>query len=193
MEGKHTKFIKETKETLGFTRTLLKSMEYKVLDPVCPEYDRCCGKKIRLEEMAHHLVRCEHLNYHKSQRNMILNTEYEHSWFKLNFMTHNIPLVYKLKEYQQYFILQGRSVGTNVHLFIIQHNQENISQHQYITRLEVYGETKYVKRSKTVRVCPSGIGLEDARNQLYTLDISHQDLEKMCVGRIYVNFKFMQI
>ena len=185
--GKHAKFIKKTEETLGFTRTLLKSMEFKVLDPVCPEYNRFCGKKMRLEEMSQHLVSCEHLDHHQSRRNMILNTEYE------NFKTHNIPLVYKLKESQHYFILQGRSAGTTVNLFVIQHNQENISEHQYIACLKVYGETKHITRSKTVRVCPSGIGLEDAINQLYTLEISQQDLEKISVGKIYVNFKVMEI
>ena len=116
-----------------------------------------------------------------------------------------MPLVYKLKESQQFFILQGRSTGTSFSHYIIQHNQENISEHQYIARLEVYGsEAKNIMRSQTARVCPSGINLEDARNQLYTLDISNQELEIMSVRKIpsddvsekylmYVKFKVMRI
>ena len=196
MEGKHNEFIKKTEN-----RSLLKSMEFKVMDPVCPEYTYC-GKKIRLEEMSQHLVSCKHLWYSEYQRNRILNTEYEHSWF--NFKISNIPIVYKLKESQHFFILQGRNTDTSFILYIIQHNEANISEHQYIARLEVYGETKNIIRSQTVRVCPSGINLEDARNQLYTLDISHQELEIMCVRQIptddvskkykmYVKFKVMRI
>ena len=203
MEGKHNEFIKKTEETLGLTRTLLKSMEFKVMDPVCPEYTYC-GKKIRLEEMSQHLVSCKYLNYKKYQGNMILNTEYENRWTKPNFKKSNKPSVYKLKESQHFFILQGRNTDTSFILYIIQHNEANISEHQYIARLEVYGETKNIIRSQTVRVCPSGINLEDARNQLYTLDISHQELEIMCVRQIptddvskkykmYVKFKVMRI
>ncbi|XP_023340132.1 uncharacterized protein LOC111710307 isoform X2 [Eurytemora carolleeae] len=190
MEGKHNEFIKKTEETLGLTRTLLKSMEFKVMDPVCPAYYTgsnytYCGKKIRLEEMSQHLVSCEHLQYLQSRRNMILNTEYEHWWFRpSNFKISNKPLVYKLKESQHFFILQGRSTDTSLIFYIIQHNEENISEHQYIARLEVYGETKNIIRSQTVRVCPSGINLENARNQLYTLDISQEELEIMSVRKI---------
>jgi len=108
MEGKHNEFIKKTEETLGFTRTLLRSMEFKVMDPVCPDYTYC-GKKIRLEEMSQHLVSCEGLDYFEHQRIMILNTENEDGWSKLNYKISNMPLVYKLKESQQFFILQGRS------------------------------------------------------------------------------------
>ena len=194
MERKH-KFIEETEETLGLAR-LLRSMEFKVMDPVCPQYTYC-GKKIRLEEMSEHLVSCKYLEYKESY------TEYENWWSK-TFKSSHIPLVYKLKESQHFFILQGRYTDTSFILYIIQHNQENISEHQYIARLEVYGETKNIIRSQTVRVCPSGINLEDARNQLYTLDISHQELEIMCVRQIptddvskkykmYVKFKVMRI
>ena len=205
MEGKHNEFIKKTEETLGLTRTLLKSMEFKVMDPVCPEYyTSLCGKKIRLEEMSQHLVSCEHLDYREDYRNMILNTEYENWWSKPNFKLFHKPLVYKLKESQHFFIVQGRSTGTSFIFYIIQHNEANISEHQYIARLEVYGETKDIIRSQTVRVCPSGINLEDARNQSYTLDISHQELEIMSVRQIptddvskkyhmYVKFKVMRI
>ena len=71
MERKH-KFIEETEETLGLAR-LLRSMEFKVMDPVCPEYDTpWCGKKIRLEEMSQHLVSCKYLEYKESQRKTIL-------------------------------------------------------------------------------------------------------------------------
>ena len=202
MKEEPDKFIEKTEETLGFTRTLLKSMEFKVVDPVCPEYTHC-GKKIRLEEMSEHLVSCIYLDYSEDQRNMILNTEYENWWwFSLNISIQ--PLVYKLKESQQFFILQGRSVGTSFFFYIIQH-KDILSEHQYIARLEVYGETKNITRTKTVRVCPSGINLEDARNQLYTLEISREDLEKICVRKepvtedvsdkyaMYVKFKVMKI
>ena len=115
-----------------------------------------------------------------------------------------MPLVYKLKESQHFFILQGRYTGTSFIFYIIQHNEANISEHQYIARLEVYGETKNIIKSQFVRVCPSGINLEDARNQLYTLDISHEELEIMSVRKIpsddvsekylmYVKFKVMII
>ena len=203
MEGKHNEIIEKTVYR-GFTRTLLKSMEFKVLDPVCPSYyTNLCGKKIRLEEMSQHLVSCEHLHYLES--NMILNTEYEDSWYTPNFKISHEPVVFKLKESQQFFILQGRSTGTSFSFYIIQHNEENISEHQYIAHLEVYGsETKNIIRTQTVRVCPSGIHHENARNQFYTLDISHQELENMCVTKIptddvskkynvYVKFKVMII
>ena len=146
--------------------------------------------------MSEHLVSCEGLEKYEL-RNMILNTEYEINWYKPNFMIFNTPLVFKLKDSQPFFILQGRSTGTSFIFYIIQHNEANISEHQYIARLEVYGETKNIIRSQTIRVCPSGINLEDARNQLYTLDISHQELEKMCVIKdeewYYVKFKVMRI
>ena len=201
MKGKHNEIIEKTVYR-GFTRTLLKSMEFKVLDPVCPSYyTNLCGKKIRLEEMSQHLVSCEHLHYLES--NMILNTEYEDSWYTPNFKISHEPVVFKLKESQQFFILQGRYTGPSFSFYIIQHNEENISEHQYIARLEVYGETKNIIRTQTVRVCPSGIHLEDARNKFYTLGISHQELENMCARQIvddvsekyhmYVKFKVMII
>ena len=221
MEGKHNEFIKKTED---FTRSLLTSMEFKVRDPVCPSNHlnlspdtvrdpivyavlsllprRYCGN-IRLEEMSQHLVSCKHLLYSEDQRNMILNTEYENSWYKPNFKASHPSLVYKLKESQHFFILQLKSVDTSFIFYIIQHNEDNISEHQYIARLEVYGETKNIIRIKTVRVCPSGIHLEDARNKFYTLGISHQELENMCARQIvddvsekyhmYVKFKVMII
>ena len=188
IEGKHHELMKKTKETDDILKqikaakdynSILKSLEFKVLDPVCPEYNtEQCGKKISLWEMSKHLVSCEHLDYNKHKRNMILNMwEYGINCFLPNFEVSIKPEVLKLRRSQQFFILQCRSVGTFFFFFIIQH----ISEHQYIARLEVSGETKNITRSRTVRVCPSGINLEDARNQMYTLDISHQDLKKICV------------
>ena len=188
IEGKHHELMKKTKETDDILKqikaakdynSILKSLEFKVLDPVCPEYNtEQCGKKISLWEMSKHLVSCEHLHYDKHMRNLVLNMEYEIDWFLPNFEVSIDPVVLKLRRSQQFFILQGRSVGTFFFFFIIRNI--NISEHQYIARLEVSGETKNITRSRTVRVCPSGINLEDARNQMYTLDISHQDLKKIC-------------
>ena len=224
MEGKHNEFIKKTEETLGFTRSLLKSMEFKFRVPVCPSNHlnlsrdivdpivnvvlsllprRYCGN-ISLEDMSQHLVSCKHVLYSEDQRNMILNTEYENSWYKPNFKASHLPRVYKLKESQHFFILQGHCTDWCFSFYIIQHNEDNISEHQYIAHLEVYGETKNIIRTQTVRVCPSGINLEDARNQLYTLDISYQELEIMCERKeptddefkkylMHVKFKVMRI
>ena len=120
------------------------------MDPVCPQYTNC-GKKIRPQ----HLVSCKALDYreeYEEHRNMFLNREYSHYWY--NFNLSSMPQVYKLRNSQQFFILQGRSTGTSFIFYIIQHNQENISEHQYIARLEVYGVTKNIIISQTITVCP---------------------------------------
>ena len=130
------------------------------MDPVCPQYTNC-GKKIRPQ----HLVSSKALDYreeYEEHRNMFLNREYSHYWYNFNLssmpqvykLRNSQPQVYKLRNSQQFFILQGRSTGTSFIFYIIQHNQENISEHQYIARLEVYGVTKNIIISQTITVCP---------------------------------------
>ena len=183
LERKRNELIKQTEETdvtLAFVKKLLKSMEFIVSDPVCPvEYTSICGKQIRLEEMTKHLVDCQHLD--KRERTILINTDTEGRWHKSNFKQSNQPIVYKLGDSEQYFILQGRSDNSTTFSFFMMHHSREDFSGQYLVRLEIYGETKNITRTKMLRCAPIGICLEDARNHLYTMDISHEDLEKISV------------
>jgi len=182
LEKKRNELIKKTEETdvtLAFVRTLLKSMEFKVSDPVCPEYTSICGKQIRLEEMTEHLMDCQQIG--NKDRNIRINTDTEVRWYKSNFKQQNRPLVCKLGDSKQYFILQGRSDNSTTFSFFMMHHSEEENSGQYLVRLEIYGETKNITKTNMLRCAPIGICLEDARNHLYTLDISHEDLEKISV------------
>ena len=204
LERKRNELIKKTEETdvtLAFIRTLLKSMEFKVSNPVCPEYTSLCGKQIKLEEMTQHLMDCQHL--HNISQKILLNTDKELCWDKENFNLNNKPVVFELADTKQYFILQGISENSTTFSFFMMHHSEEDMSGQYLARLEIYGETKNITRTKMLRCAPIGIGLKDARSQLYTMDISHEDLEKICLRenpsnekskfRVYIKFSVMVI
>ena len=182
LERKRNELVKQTEETevtLAFVKKLLKSMEFIVSDPVCPAYTSNCGKQIRLEEMTKHLVDCQHLD--NKDHNIRINTDTEVRWYKTNIKQQHKPLVYKLGDSKQYFTLQGRSDDSTKFSFFMMHHSEEDFSGQYLVCLEIYGETKNITKTKMLRCAPIGICLEDARNHLYTLDISHEDLEKISV------------
>ena len=177
MENKNPEIAKYKIKIIEIKTIIQNIPDFKVMNPVCPDYTDC-RKKIRLLDMAEHFNNCEYLDFIESHQHLKLKTDVKEFWHRPNFKVSNMPVIYKMEDSRNWFILQGRSRGDQFIFFMMHHSRE-ILEEVFYYKVKIYGAPD-PDGTMIGRCAPMGIGLEDALKNGYTLNINITDLEKIC-------------
>ena len=161
-------------------RNLETILDFKVMSPCCPDYQDC-GKKISLSDMSQHFEDCGYLGYVECQRHLSLNTDVQFGWTLSDLDPwSNKSVVYKLEDSSNWFVLMACSVRDSFSIFVMHHCEHELKDLFYF-KLRLYGETDVTGRSTICRCAPAGIEVEDAVDNGYTMDVSTDEMENICL------------
>ena len=137
-----------------------------------------CGEMVAGFVLPEHFKVCDRLQYEEHRQSMELNEE-ENEFWNFTDLTFIRPLVYKLENSKNWFILFDKIVGFK-HVFFIMHFCGE-KKETFNFDLKISGGSKVFSRSMIGRCTPFGMGVDEAIRMGYTLEIITSAMEEMCL------------
>ena len=154
-----------------------------------------CEEMIAVFVLPEHFKDCGYLSYKSVNLSLEMNKSVK-VYGRFDAFSSLVPIVYKLKNSKNWFILVGKDVGYK-RVFYVQHFCGEEKKETFNFELKISGGSEAIFRSLTAKCTPMGV--MNAMKMGNTLEVSKVAMEEMCLVEkpeakrymLYAEFKVM--